>query len=85
MMAGITVHRPENGYGLGVALLERIDEGSVVCPEHIKITDNGIIPLKERVIGSQASTRLRDCLCSLSLFRFTRREAIRRSSFPQPS
>ena len=21
-----------------------------VCPEHIKITDNGIIPLKERVV-----------------------------------
>ena len=23
-----------------------------VCPEHIKITDNGIIPLKERVVDS---------------------------------
>jgi succinate dehydrogenase / fumarate reductase iron-sulfur subunit len=22
----------------------------VVCPEHIKITDNAIIPLKERVV-----------------------------------
>jgi succinate dehydrogenase / fumarate reductase iron-sulfur subunit len=21
-----------------------------VCPEHIKITDNGIIPMKERVV-----------------------------------
>ena len=24
--------------------------GRKVCPEHIKITDNGIIPLKERVV-----------------------------------
>jgi len=23
---------------------------TVVCPEHINITDNGIIPLKERVV-----------------------------------
>ncbi len=23
-----------------------------VCPEHIKITDNAIIPLKERVVGA---------------------------------
>jgi succinate dehydrogenase / fumarate reductase iron-sulfur subunit len=22
-----------------------------VCPEHIKITDNALIPLKERVVG----------------------------------
>ena len=24
-----------------------------VCPEHIHITDNGIIPLKERVVDNQ--------------------------------
>jgi hypothetical protein len=24
-----------------------------VCPEHIKITDNAIIPLKERVVGAK--------------------------------
>jgi succinate dehydrogenase / fumarate reductase iron-sulfur subunit len=25
---------------------------TVVCPEHIKITDNAIIPLKERVVDN---------------------------------
>ena len=24
-----------------------------VCPEHIKITDNGIIPMKERVVDAR--------------------------------
>ena len=24
-----------------------------VCPEHIKITDNGIIPMKERVVDAE--------------------------------
>jgi len=24
-----------------------------VCPEHIKITDNAIIPMKERVVDAQ--------------------------------
>jgi len=38
----------KNSYGSGMCNITRCC--SDVCPEHIQITDNGIIPLKERVV-----------------------------------
>ena len=35
-------------YGSGMCNITRC--GTDVCPEHIQITDNGIIPMKERVV-----------------------------------
>jgi succinate dehydrogenase / fumarate reductase iron-sulfur subunit len=35
-------------HGLGMCNITKCC--TEVCPEHIKITDNGIIPLKERVV-----------------------------------
>jgi succinate dehydrogenase / fumarate reductase iron-sulfur subunit len=37
----------KNGNGIGLCNITKCC--TVVCPEHIKITDNGIIPLKERM------------------------------------
>jgi succinate dehydrogenase / fumarate reductase iron-sulfur subunit len=36
---------------LGVGMCNITKCCTEVCPEHIKITDNGIIPLKERVVS----------------------------------
>jgi succinate dehydrogenase / fumarate reductase iron-sulfur subunit len=38
----------KNEYGSGLCNITRCCTD--VCPEHIQITDNGIIPLKERVV-----------------------------------
>jgi len=38
----------KNEYGSGYCNITKCC--TVVCPEHIQITDNGIIPLKERVV-----------------------------------
>jgi len=38
----------KNDYGSGMCNITKCC--TVVCPEHINITDNGIIPLKERVV-----------------------------------
>jgi succinate dehydrogenase / fumarate reductase iron-sulfur subunit len=38
----------KNDYGSGMCNITKCC--TVVCPEHIQITDNGIIPLKERVV-----------------------------------
>ena len=38
----------KNEYGSGMCNITKCC--TVVCPEHINITDNGIIPLKERVV-----------------------------------
>lgn len=38
----------KNEYGSGMCNITKCC--TVVCPEHIQITDNGIIPLKERVV-----------------------------------
>ena len=38
----------KNEYGSGMCNITRCCTD--VCPEHIQITDNGIIPLKERVV-----------------------------------
>ena len=38
----------KNDYGSGMCNITRCCTD--VCPEHIQITDNGIIPLKERVV-----------------------------------
>ena len=37
---------------MGIGLCNITKCCTEVCPEHIKITDNGIIPLKERVVDS---------------------------------
>ena len=38
----------KQAYGVGLCNITKCC--TVVCPEEIKITDNGIIPLKERVV-----------------------------------
>ena len=38
----------KNDYGSGMCNITKCC--TAVCPEHIQITDNGIIPLKERVV-----------------------------------
>jgi succinate dehydrogenase / fumarate reductase iron-sulfur subunit len=38
----------KNSYGSGMCNITRCCTD--VCPEHIQITDNGIIPMKERVV-----------------------------------
>jgi succinate dehydrogenase / fumarate reductase iron-sulfur subunit len=38
----------QDAHGLGMCNITKCC--TEVCPEHIKITDNGIIPLKERVV-----------------------------------
>jgi len=38
----------KQAYGVGLCNITKCC--TVVCPEHIKITDNAIIPLKERVV-----------------------------------
>jgi succinate dehydrogenase / fumarate reductase iron-sulfur subunit len=56
-LAGLEMHPLDTGDRI-VAVREEYGSGlcnitkccTDVCPEHIKITDNGIIPLKERVI-----------------------------------
>jgi succinate dehydrogenase / fumarate reductase iron-sulfur subunit len=56
-LAGLEMHPLDTGdrieavreeYGSGLCNITKCCTD--VCPEHIKITDNGIIPLKERVI-----------------------------------
>ena len=42
------VEKIKNDYGSGYCNITKCC--TVVCPEHIEITDNGIIPLKERVV-----------------------------------
>ena len=39
---------PRRSYGLGFCNITKCC--TEVCPEHIKITDNAIIPMKERVV-----------------------------------
>jgi succinate dehydrogenase / fumarate reductase, iron-sulfur subunit len=41
-------HMAQEEQGLGMCNITKCC--TEVCPEHIKITDNGIIPLKERVV-----------------------------------
>jgi succinate dehydrogenase / fumarate reductase iron-sulfur subunit len=43
------IERIKNDYGSGWCNITKCC--TEVCPEHIKITDNGIIPLKERVVS----------------------------------
>ena len=38
----------QDDYGLGLCNITKCC--TEVCPEHIKITDNAIIPMKERVV-----------------------------------
>ena len=43
-------HRaPQDEHGIGYCNITKCC--TKVCPEHIHITDNAIIPLKERVVG----------------------------------
>ena len=39
----------QDDFGLGYCNITKCC--TEVCPEHIKITDNALIPLKERVVG----------------------------------
>jgi succinate dehydrogenase / fumarate reductase iron-sulfur subunit len=55
-MAGLEMHPKDIGdrteqlrHDAGVAMCNITKCCTEVCPEHIHITDNGIIPLKERV------------------------------------
>jgi hypothetical protein len=41
----------QESHGLGMCNITKCC--TEVCPEHIKITDNGIIPMKERVVDTQ--------------------------------
>ena len=41
-------HAAQDEYGLGMCNITKCC--TEVCPEHIKITDNALIPLKERVV-----------------------------------
>ncbi|MGE0434222.1 MAG: hypothetical protein AB7S36_18335, partial [Planctomycetota bacterium] len=42
------IEKIRNDYGSGMCNITKCC--TEVCPEHIQITDNGIIPLKERVV-----------------------------------
>ena len=44
----VTIPKIKDDYGSGMCNITRCCTD--VCPEHIQITDNGIIPLKERVV-----------------------------------
>ena len=39
----------QDDFGLGLCNITKCC--TEVCPEHIKITDNALIPMKERVVG----------------------------------
>jgi succinate dehydrogenase / fumarate reductase iron-sulfur subunit len=48
-----TTDRRGLAYDLGLGMCNITKCCTEVCPEHIKITDNGIIPMKERVVDAR--------------------------------
>jgi succinate dehydrogenase / fumarate reductase iron-sulfur subunit len=44
-------HEAQDEHGLGMCNITKCC--TAVCPEHIKITDNAIIPMKERVVDEK--------------------------------
>jgi succinate dehydrogenase / fumarate reductase iron-sulfur subunit len=48
-----TNDRRELAHDLGLGMCNITKCCTEVCPEHIKITDNGIIPMKERVVDAR--------------------------------